>query len=120
MLRALALCVLLPLQARADLVTEFGGGYVLPGTSFVNRPECWMVTPMRAPGVPAHSPYELDSCGGHDPVFVGWPIAWEFQGGTKIGVFHMSHWFDGKPFKGDGEASFTCLCATWTHHWRAR
>jgi hypothetical protein len=113
--------------ARADLFTEIGGGYVVPSySSPLEVPTCWTAVPMRNIGTasapvaaPAHGdPGELYACGGHNPVFIGWPIGWEFPNGARVGVFHTSHWFDGPPFKGDGESSMTCLCATWTHHWR--
>lgn len=95
------------------LITEFGGGIKLNTTSFPMLPECKKVVVVD----PANNPRHADpfSCGGDDPIFIGWPIAWEFDNGTKLGWFHYSHWFDGR-----GELHLDCVCASWTKRWHRR
>lgn len=127
---SLWVAVLASKNARADdrggLITEIGGGLALPApyTSKLAAPSCWAAVPQRNMGTyaaPANGDSgELWACGGHNPVFIGWPIAWEFPNGVRLGVFHLSHWFDGPPFKGDGEIAYTCVCASWTVHWGRR
>jgi hypothetical protein len=58
-------------------------------------------------------------CGGAQPIFVGWPVAWESpNGNTRIGWFHMSHWRSGAPFNKDPEITFNCVCASHKFTWR--
>ena len=65
-------------DVKADIITEFGAGYKLDNTSVVLLPECHTVRIEEHTWPegknPAHAPR---SCGGDDPVFIGWPIAWE-------------------------------------------
>lgn len=103
----------LPAAAQGGFITEFGGGFMLPqASSYLMTPECYKATVI----VPMDNPRSyggLYSCGGDDPMFVGWPVAWEFPNKVKLGIFHYSHWFDN-----DGESQFTCICASGTIHWR--
>lgn len=119
-MRALIAALLLCGTAQADIITEFGGGLKLDrGTSVVFRPECRQVLTMEG---------YLTSCGGDNPVFVGWPIAWEREyndgvGSLRIGWFHLSHWFDGGNVIHSGdihELKLNCLCASWTVNWSQR
>ena len=105
-------------QAQGRLFTEFGGGVKLTASNVIES-RCSTV----------YVEFEWRhtySCGGDNPVFVGWPIAWEFPNGARLGWFHMSHWFDGKNNpalfqRGDGrETYFNCLCATWRRDWKRR
>lgn len=105
------------LPAHAGLVTEIGGGWKdFNTTSYLMQSVCKKVVVVK-PEYPENprgsSPY---SCGGDNPVFIGWPIAWDFElkrGNTvRLGWFHQSQWFDNK-----GELHFDCLCATWTIKW---
>lgn len=117
-------------KAHADLVTEIGGGYKF-GESGVLRPECALVTVLEARGGFERDPntgaIRTMDCGGDNPVFVGWPLAWDFKNGnTRFGWFHMSNWLDGGELSrwthtGDNhETSFNCLCASHTFHWSRR
>ena len=114
-LLAALLCA--PAFAEGRLITEIGGGVkVSQGSSYLMMPDCKkaVVTVgennLRGPG----GEY---SCGGNNPVFVGWVLAWEFPSGVKLGYFHQSQWFDH-----EGEIKFNCLCASgtidWSKHWR--
>jgi hypothetical protein len=87
----------------AGLFTELGGGYKdFSTTSYILRSECAQI--------------EEEKCGGDQPVFIGYPIAWEFKNGrTTIGWFHMSHWFDG-----NGESHFDCICVTHRFYWKKK
>jgi len=110
--------------AAADLISEVGGGYKLATTSLVLKPGCTDVIP-RGPVVddPKSEHYQRGtaSCGGDNPVFIGWPIAWQSDRSGpfnyRVGWFHMSHWFDGGA---DREAHMDCLCATVTINWSKR
>jgi hypothetical protein len=88
--------------AQADIVTEFGMGYKLPSTSAVMMPICEQVLlqgrQLEDPSSPNWGKTHA-SCGGNNPAFVGWPIAWEssWKGPWRVraGYFHYSNWFDG-------------------------
>ena len=108
--------VVLCSAAKADIITTFGGGYKIPATtSYVLRPECFKVK--------STQPYyrEFASCGGDNPVFVGWPVAWRSDRNGPfnytVGWFHMSHWFDGGS---DRETHMDCLCMTVEFNWSKR
>lgn len=98
----LAYALLKPYGARADIITEFGGGLKShSSTSYVLRDGCHTI--------------EGKPCGGDNPLFIGWPVAYQTPGGRfRVGWFHMSHWFDGGK---DRETHFDCLCASWTFNW---
>jgi hypothetical protein len=105
--------------AKAEVVTEFGGGWKSPyTTSLVMREYCHsaMVIETR-PDHPEYN-YLLSSCGGDNPVFVGWPVAWQSEFSDvwtiRAGWFHLSHWFDGNA---DREVHMDCACATVTFSW---
>ena len=109
-----------PAQAQR-LITELGGGLkVSQGSSYLMMPDCKkaMVVDPLWPENP-HPPPQVFSCGGDNPVFVGWVLAWEFPSGIKLGYFHQSQWLDR-----EGEMKFNCLCASgtidWTRRWRNR
>lgn len=113
--------------AKADVVTEIGGG-VKFNMSYLLEPSCRkaIVTqpgwPENPRGETINAPSGEFSCGGDNPVFVGWPIAYQTPNGRfRIGWFHMSHWFDGGEFNffggDDAETHFNCLCASWTFNW---
>lgn len=63
----------------------------------------------------------LYSCGGDNPLFIGWPIAWQSNFSDvwtiRAGWFHFSHWFDGGR---DHELHMDCICSTVTLNWSAR
>ena len=110
--------LLLATCARADVVSEFGMGYKMPyTTSVVMLPQCHVVVPLGVDGSPVLG-RKSASCGGDNPAFVGWPIAWEkdFDGPLSIraGWFHYSNWFDG----GRGRETHMDLAAvTLTVNW---
>lgn len=125
---ALALHMCTPAYADGWL-TEFGGGYKLPDTtSVVLLPECHQATPFTIEGERVRD-RATASCGGDNPVFVGWPIAYEWDEcfipsmTCRLGWFHMSHWGDGRGkiaqlLGGDGrETHMDCLCITFTKRW---
>lgn len=91
------LAVICMRPARADIVTEFGAGYKLGSTSIVMRDYCHEVIIVETR--PARSDvHRGHSCGGDNPAFIGWPIAWERDFGVwtlRAGWFHLSHWGDG-------------------------
>jgi hypothetical protein len=101
--------------AKADVITEIGGGIESPITNPLARPDCTQAFIRRDDG------WHEVGCGGRNPVFIGWPIAWESpNGNTRIGWFHMSHWFDGVPFNKNPELTYNCICATHKFTWRHR
>lgn len=132
-MRLLPLVLLLaPVLASADVVTEFGLG-VKVRQSVLFHPSCDVVD------IPAANPVRLErghlgrataSCGGDNPIFVGWPIAYEKDRGPwrwRVGWFHLSSIGDGGGRiaellgSGDGrELSFDCVCATATFNWSQR
>jgi len=99
------------------LFTEVGGGVKVAGTSAIAMPEC--VTVWQAAD-------EL-SCGGDNPMAVGWLLAWEFDNpNLRVGWLHISHWLDGRRgprFLRRGDASelaINCICVTYRHNWLSR
>ena len=122
---AIAVVGLLGESAKADIVTEFGMGYKIEATtSQVLWPDCSQVyfdpatSPVkRAPG--------WGSCGGDNPAFIGWPIAWEKAlpndvWRVRVGWFHFSHWFDGSDYIKGGDRREThadMLAVTATLNW---
>lgn len=116
----LVLALWLSLPAQADIVSELGGGIKLPGSSYVLQPKCRKVIA-----------FEPDDgrdypCGGDNPAFIGWPVAWERpDGNLRVGWFHYSNWFDGGELSqlsgGDKyETQFNCLCVSWKFNWTSR
>lgn len=117
--------------APADVITEFGFGYKLPdSTSFVLQERCHTASLIenehgewiyyRGPG--ANLPNGSGrSCGGDNPLFVGWPVAYEheFEGPWTIraGWFHMSHWFDGGS---DRETHLDAAVVSFKFNWSKR
>lgn len=113
---------LLVTNVRADVITEFGAGIKNPRTtSLVLQEKCHevLVTATR-PDDP--SVYRTASCGGDDPLFVGWPVAYEWTSPREVfriraGWFHLSHWFDGGPNR---EVHLDCACVSLTVNWSKR
>ena len=110
----LSLLVALPANAGA-FFSEIGGGWKdFNTTSYILRSPCKKVVVI----VPQDNPRWGDewSCGGDQPVFIGYPIAFTFANErTTIGWFHMSNWMDN-----DGETHFDCVCVTHRFYWRRR
>jgi hypothetical protein len=113
-----ALC-LLPMTAAAEggFITEIGGGFKdLRTTSYLLQSGCVkaVVTEPIWPENPRG--YHTYSCGGDNPVFVGWTIAyeWELPRGNRVrvGHFHLSQWFDNA-----GEVHLDCVCSSFTIRW---
>lgn len=126
---ALLLC---SYQAEADIVTEFGMGWKTPNSSLVLQPECTQVRPVGEIVDSPDSRYfgrRFASCGGNNPAFIGWPIAWQTEGFGKygaftgrVGWFHYSNWFDGgnvvSAFGGDRhETHMDLIAGTITFNW---
>lgn len=99
------LCLLLLIglvdRARADVITEFGMGYKMGATSYLLTPDCERAQVV-APEWPKNPrpPPQTFSCGGDNPAFIGWPIAWQHTFKDEVvtiraGWFHYSNWFDG-------------------------
>ena len=114
MLACVSVAVLFGSVASADWITEVGMGYKSPTSSFLFHPNCYKLTHTdpRISGERAST-----SCGGKNPVFVGWPIAWNkcFNGGAvcaRVGWFHLSSWFDRS-----GEIHMDCVCVSTTFNW---
>jgi hypothetical protein len=106
-------------QAEGEWITEFGGGYKIEATSSALFHKDCTQAYMRELGNRGWS-----SCGGDNPVFVGWPIMYRTTknwGYWQVGWFHQSHWFDGSGFVdwgGDAyELHFDCVCATIGFNW---
>lgn len=120
----LALLILLLLSpAKADVITEFGMGYKVPTTtSVVMLPSCHIVRltgPIYNDPDSDHYGREYASCGGDDPIFVGWPIAYQSDFKDEIwmvraGWYHFSHWFDGGQ---DRELHMDAVAVTTTFNW---
>lgn len=116
-----ALLCLMGSVANADIVTEFGAGLKVPGTtSYLLLPECHeaVVTTPEWPQNPRGLlPY---SCGGDNPTFIGWPVAWEKELGDawklRAGWFHYSNWFDGGK---DRETHMDVAAVTVMFNWTA-
>ena len=140
------LLLLLPFlagAARADVITEFGIGWKVPennvvplGSSALFHPDCSQVNFAVASNrayTRENSPHwgkRTASCGGDNPIFIGWPVAfesnWRGPWRWRVGWFHLSHWGDGNPDSpiaqifGEGdehELTLDCLCATATFNW---
>lgn len=114
----LGLGMLGPSPAGADIITEFGAGVKSPGTtSVLMRKECHLATIIETrPDTPGLD-YRDASCGGDDPIFSGWPVAYQKDFGVwtlRAGWYHFSHWFDGKS---DRELHMDCACITATFNW---
>lgn len=116
-----ALLLLFCLPVRAELVTEFGGGWKF-SSSDVLDPRCRQVLVTEA-----RDGWEIDPgygsrslpCGGRNPLSIIWPLAWDFPHG-RIGWLHISDYPDGPPFNSRNEVALNCLCATWKHSWSIR
>lgn len=104
--------------ARADVVTELGAGAKLPGTtSLLLQENCHSAVIFETRPTDVGRNGGLTSCGGDDPVFIGWPVAWQKDFGVwsvRAGWFHLSHWFDGGA---DRELHMDCACSTVTFNW---
>jgi hypothetical protein len=118
------LLLFLPLIAKADVISEIGGGYKFT-YSDVLSPKCEYVFLTQA----TKEDFMFDGqgrqktvpCGGTNPIFIGWPVAYQTPDARfRIGWFHMSHWFSGEPFNNKPETNFNCLCTTWTVNWTKR
>lgn len=117
------LALLVARDAQADMISEFGAGMKNPRTtSVILLPECHhVVIDQTRPDTP-HLNFRGASCGGDNPVFIGWPIAWEreLEGQgiwtVRLGWFHMSHWNDGGA---ERETHFDCICASIKVNWGA-
>lgn len=113
--------------AKADVITEFGMGWRSPNTSLVLQPYCSQVAvPDYLRNDPTGRHYgRLDaSCGGDNPAFIGWPVAWEsdWRGSFRyrVGWFHYSNWFDGGRYLPGGdrhETHMDLLAGTITFNW---
>lgn len=123
---AALLLLLYATGVRADWITEFGVAYKLESlTSQVLWDDCSVVI-ITDESLPRGAG-NTASCGGDNPAFVGWIIAYEWEGRDEIwrfrgGAFHLSHWFDGRGSfnRGDGrELSGTWPAATATFNWSA-
>lgn len=122
--------VAFPVQA--DVITEFGLGYKVD-VSFVLSPGCerihdhkWNYETGGYEGTFREFP-----CGGDNPAFIGWPLAWESEWKGKhsamryrVGWLHYSNWFDGgETFKGVGdgfETHMDLIAAVMTVNWTRR
>lgn len=120
-LRMLALIPLLWANlAGADIITEWGGGVKNPRTtSLVMQEKCHVVQVVET--IPTDpSVHRVASCGGDDPIFIGWPVAWQSNFSDvwtlRAGWFHYSHWTDGGD---DRELHMDCICTTVTFNWTA-
>jgi hypothetical protein len=117
--RIAVLLLLLPMTAAAEggFITEIGGGFKdLRSTSYLLRSECIKAVVID-PTWPANPRgYQAYSCGGDNPVFVGWPIAYEWDlrrgNSVRLGYFHLSQWFDNA-----GEVHLDCFCSSFTIRW---
>lgn len=105
--------------AQADVITEFGGGRKNPSTtSVVMQERCHEVVIVETRPDSPDINFRGSSCGGDDPIFSGWPVAYQKDFGVwtvRAGWFHYSHWFDGGR---DRELHLDCIpCATVTFNW---
>jgi hypothetical protein len=119
-MRALCLLLLLPLTAAADIVTEIGAGLKIErSTSYLLLPSCEYAVVL-APGWPENprGTTHSYSCGGDNPAFIGWPIAWQSDFSDvwtiRAGWFHYSNWFDGGR---DHETHMDAIAVTTTFNW---
>lgn len=132
-LLAAALLLCLATAAQADIVTEFGMGWKIEPTSYLLMPSC-MRAQVVAPDWPTNPrpPPQTYSCGGDNPAFIGWPIAWQSAAKGQYGAytvragwFHYSNWFDGGELQGVTstgdryETYANMLAATVTFNWSA-
>lgn len=119
LMMVLAAASLLPVNAlKADIITEFGAGIKIPAsTSILMLEECHVAQPLEMRPSDPSLEYRVSSCGGDDPIFIGWPIAWEKDFGVwsvRAGWFHFSHWFDGGR---DRELHMDAGAVTATFNW---
>jgi hypothetical protein len=98
------------------LITEIGGGVKMPSiSSYLTNPDCKKAV-VTQPEWPANPRAGLTyNCGGDNPLYQGYLLAWEFGNGVKFGWWHQSQWFDN-----DGEIHQNCLCASYTIRWGKR
>lgn len=115
---ALFLC-----PAKADVITEFGFAYKLDSSAVLD-PLCHTVLLVGDIVTNPSSPYydrPDTSCGGDNPAFIGWPIAWESQWRKafkyRLGWFHFSHWGDGGS---DRETHMDLFAMSITYNWSRR
>lgn len=99
-----SLALVFSYPAHADWVTEFGIGYKLETSSAILNPLCTSVdipisNPMRASSDSPHWGRNTASCGGDNPIFIGYPIKWEskYRGpwAWSAGWLHFSSFADG-------------------------
>lgn len=134
LLLALAVLAVGTKASAGEFLTEVGMGVKLEkSTSFLLLPACHtaLVTAPKWPDNPrgaggefladgSHitTPNGAWSCGGDDPTFIGWPIAYEWDVGkhysVRAGWFHYSNWFDGGH---DRETHMDVIAMTVTIHW---
>lgn len=115
MIRWVTILAMFPLMANAEFVTVLGVGLKANNfSSAILDPECDQVF------MPARGNRGWSSCGGNNPIFVGWPIAYDF-GNWRVGWFHFSSFFDGGNSIGsvgdEHEVHMNCFCATYTVRW---
>lgn len=88
-------------KARADVISEIGMGVKMERTtSVVMLPVCHTAQITETKPATPSLDFRVSSCGGDNPAFIGWPIAWEREyanGAVRFrgGWFHYSNWFDG-------------------------
>jgi hypothetical protein len=118
--RIAVLLLLLPMTAAADIVTEFGAGVKLGrSTSYLLLPACEyaIVVSPPWPENPRGTTHSY-SCGGDNPAFIGWPVAWQSDFSDvwtiRVGWFHYSNWFDGGR---DRETHMDAIAVTTTFNW---
>jgi len=134
-LKKLLISLLFITPVHADIITEFGMGYKLHSSAIlepwckqtkISNPHSWPENPRgKSPKNPTGSAY---SCGGDNPAFIGWPIAWETSGKhdvfyVRAGWFHFSHWGDGSKILkiGDRHETHMDLAAVvWGINWTNR
>lgn len=128
MKRLIYVLLLVPALASADIVTEFGLGWKV-NQSVVLHPDCNYVhihdtNPVKFTAL--HLGREHASCGGSNPIFIGWPIAFERERDPwrwRVGWFHLSSIADGhgrfSQWLGSDrrETHLDCICATATFNW---
>jgi len=126
-LSILLAALLIACTANADIVTEFGMGYKLEAsTSQILWPACKQVIMPQDTTLPRGAG-NTAGCGGDNPAFIGWPVAWEkeFERGiwtTRVGWFHYSNWFDGGNYFRGGdkwETHMDLVAVTATFNWSA-
>lgn len=104
-----------------EWITELGVGYKVQQSEVMepNLTVCEFWSDER---------FQSGSCGGDNPVFIGWPIAYEWTWRPSVvvraGWFHFSSWFDGSntpvevlDFGDDNELTFDALAVSVRFNW---